>query len=140
MRSSKETYRELFALASKQGGYFTAHQALSIGYTYTEQVYHTRRQNWERVDRSIYRLIDYPPADRDDLIVLSLKSMDRTDTPQAVVSHATALAIYDLSDINPASIHLSVPPGFRKHMPHAVILHRAVLHNPQIGKSTKATG
>ena len=47
--------------------------------------------------------------------------------PQAVVSHETALALHDLGDANPARIHLTVPPGFRRQMPPEVILHRTIL-------------
>lgn len=127
MQSSKETFRNLLLIASEQGGYFTTQQALSVGYAYPEQVYHVAHGNWDHVQRSIYRFHDYPPADRDDLIVLTLMSMNRKGEPQAVVSHETALTIYNLSDANPSRIHLTVPPGFRRQMPSEVILHQAVL-------------
>lgn len=29
-------------------------------------------------------------------------------------SHATALSLYDLSDVNPAKLHMTVPTGFRR--------------------------
>jgi hypothetical protein len=44
-----------------------------------------------------------------------------------VVSHETALAIYDISDANPAQIHMIVPPGYRKPMPPEVVLHHGRL-------------
>ena len=41
-----------------------------------------------------------------------------------MVSHESALSIHELSDANPARIHLTVPPGFRRRLPDNVILHR----------------
>lgn len=75
---------------------------------------HVVHGNWERVEGGVYRLREYPPPERDDLIVLSLMSHNRSDQPQTVFSHETALALHDLSDANPARIHLTVPPGFRR--------------------------
>jgi predicted transcriptional regulator of viral defense system len=120
----RDTRRALLAIAANQGGYFTAQQALTVGYAYPDQTYHAAQGNWERVARGVYRLRDYPPAQRDDLIILSLLSHDRSGEPQAVVSHETALALHDLSDANPARIHLTVPPGFRRQLPSGIVIHR----------------
>src|SRR5690606_38785587 len=57
----------------------------------------------------------------------SLWSRGRDDRPQAVASHQTALAIYDLSDLLPTKNHLTVPLSFRKAAPKGVVLHRAEL-------------
>lgn len=123
----RDTRRALSVIAANQGGYFTARQALSVGYAYPEQTYHVSQGNWERVARGVFRLRDYPLPEREDLIVLSLLSHNRAGEPQAVVSHETALALHELSDANPARIHLTVPPGFRRQLPAAVILHRGLL-------------
>lgn len=119
--------RALYAVAANQGGYFTARQALAIGYAYPEQHYHVTHGNWERVARGIFRLRDYPLPEREDLIVLSLMSHDRSGRPQAAVSHETALELHDLSDANPARVHLTIPPRFRRHLPSEIILHQALL-------------
>jgi predicted transcriptional regulator of viral defense system len=124
----KDTYRALFGVASEQGGYFTAHQALGAGYGYPEQHYHVTHGNWLKVQRGIYRLRDYPPPDRDDLIILTLMSNDRSGEPQAVVSYETALAVHELGDVNPERVHLTVPRNFRKQMPSRIVLHRADLN------------
>lgn len=127
MTRSVSTRRDLHTLASSQAGYFTARQALAVGYAYPEQHYHVTRGNWERVTRGIFRLHDYPLAEREDLIVLSLMSHDRSGQPQAVFSHETALALHDLSDVNPARIHVTVPPGFRRRLPSGIVVHRGVV-------------
>lgn len=117
----------LVAIAARQHGFFTARQALLAGYDYPRQHYHVHTDNWERVARGIFRLRDYPLPERADLVVLSLLSHDRASEPQAVVSHETALALHELSDANPARIHLTVPPGFRRHLPPGGVLRRALL-------------
>lgn len=127
MTSSVSTRRDLHALASSQAGYFTARQAIAIGYGYPEQHYHVTHGNWERVARGIFRLREFPLPEREDLIVLSLMSHDRSGQPQAAVSHETALALHDLSDANPARVHLTVPAGFRRQLPPEVVLHRGLL-------------
>ncbi|MGH7272325.1 MAG: type IV toxin-antitoxin system AbiEi family antitoxin domain-containing protein [Polyangiaceae bacterium] len=77
--------------------------------------------------RGIFRLRDYPLPEREDLIVLSLMSHDHAGQPQAVFSHETALALHDLSDANPARIHLTVPPGFRRQLPSGIVIHRGIV-------------
>jgi predicted transcriptional regulator of viral defense system len=115
-------------IAGEQAGYFTAKQAMSAGYSYADQHYQTGSGNWSRIDRGIYRLANYPTFPlRDDLIVMSLLSADRSGEPQAVVSHESALAAHGMSDANPARIHLTVPSRYRKQMPPGVVLHKASL-------------
>lgn len=132
-RDPQETAGKLYEIASTQGGYFTSAQALSVGYSYRQQHYHFQRGNWLKIDRGIYRLRDYPPAEREDLIRLTLWSHNRRGNPQAVVSHDTALSIHELSDLMPSQLHLTVPPrGFRKKPPAGVVLHRASLRDDEI--------
>jgi predicted transcriptional regulator of viral defense system len=123
----KDAEEALFAIATRQSGYFTARQALVAGYAYPEHTYHTAHGNWLKVARGIYRLRNYPSSDRDDLVVLFLQSIDRSGQPQGVFSHETALALHELSDANPARIHITLPPRFRKHMPDGLVIHRATL-------------
>jgi predicted transcriptional regulator of viral defense system len=113
--------RRLLATAAKQSGYFTAGQALEVGYSYPAQRYHAQRGNWLRVDRGIYRLPEWPVGAREDLVRWSLWSRRR-----AVVSHETALSVHELGDADPARIHLTVPRNFRPSDP-AVVLHRTEL-------------
>lgn len=114
--------RRLAALAAGQSGYFTAAQALSVGYSYQGQKFHADRGNWLRVDRGLFRLPEWPVGEHDDLIRWSLWSRNR-----AVVSHETALAVHDLGDVNPAVVHLTVPANFRSRAPGGIRLHRAEL-------------
>jgi predicted transcriptional regulator of viral defense system len=126
-RDSQDNARALYQVAAAQGGYFTAAQARQAGYAYSQQYFHVSRGNWLKIDRGLFRLRDFPPAEREDLIRWSLWSRNQKGVPQAVVSHDTALTVHDLSDVMPARVHLTVPPGFRKKVSPGCVLHKATL-------------
>jgi predicted transcriptional regulator of viral defense system len=122
----QELRHRLTAVASLQGGYFTAAQALNAGYAYPNQKFHVDRGNWTRVDRGIFRLPEWPLGPQDDLVRWSLWALGR-----AVVSHVTALTVHGYGEFESSRIHLTVPPGLAKADP-AVVLHRAVLSEDDI--------
>lgn len=114
-RSSKQSQAKLFAIAEGQGGFFTAKQAEEAGIDRTHHTYHVRVGNWQREHRGIYRLAQFPMPERSDLILWSLWSRNRdNDEPQGVYSHQTALSLYDLSDLMPSKLHMTVPTKFRR--------------------------
>lgn len=125
----RDLRRQLIALASAQGGYFTASQAKDVGYSYQAQAYHRKTGNWLQIDRGIYRLIEWPPSEHDDLIRWRLWSGGR-----AVVSHETALATHGIGEFEPSRIQLTVPPGFRKD-DDALIIHKAELPEADVEDS-----
>jgi predicted transcriptional regulator of viral defense system len=120
-RDPLELRRALIRIAAQQAGHFSAAQALKVGYSYPVQRYHVQRGEWQRIDRGIYRLADWPASQHEDLVRWTLWSRGR-----AVVSHETALAVHELGDMMPARVHLTVPPGFRMRAP-AVVIHKAQL-------------
>lgn len=122
-----ERRARLFELADSQGGYFTAAQAKALGYLAQYQQHHRKSGAWVSEGRGLYRLRDYPPGEHAQIQALSLWSHDRRQQPQATLSHHSALAFYELSDLMPAKVHLSVPPTFKKAPPPFVVLHRATL-------------
>jgi predicted transcriptional regulator of viral defense system len=121
--------RALYEVAAHQGGYFTARQAREAGYEDNVHPYHVRSRNWVREARGVYRLSQFPLPARPDLMVWQLWSRNRQDEPQGVFSHATALSLHELSDVMPAKLHMTVPPGFRRMtaIPQILRLHRARL-------------
>ncbi|GAA5504456.1 hypothetical protein Dxin01_04230 [Deinococcus xinjiangensis] len=123
MTSSLHRFQELSALADAQAGYFTAAQALKLGYSYPAQYHHTKQGTWQRTRHGLYRLSTSPLSPNEHLAELSLWSRNRQGESQAVVSHHTALAFHELSDLLPEQIHLSVPKGFRKAALPGVLLH-----------------
>lgn len=108
----------LLDLAALQQGYFTARQARDQGFSHQSQKYHVDHGDWERVDHGLFRLRNWPTSNDDHLVRWHLWSGG-----SAVVSHDTALALHGLGDVNPARVHLTVPPGFRKRS-DSVVLHR----------------
>ncbi|WP_283135440.1 type IV toxin-antitoxin system AbiEi family antitoxin domain-containing protein [Rhizohabitans arisaemae] len=117
---SRDLRSRLWDIAAEQRGYFTAAQALRIGYSYQGQWFHTQRGDWVRVDRGLFRFQEFDAlsdGEHDHLVRWSLWSQG-----QGVVSHVSALAVHDLGIANPAKIHLTVPQGFRRRHP-AVVLH-----------------
>ena len=124
-RSSKDSEARLFAVAETQGGFFTAKQAEDAGFDRTHHAYHVRTGNWVREHRGVYRLSRFPTPERPDLILWSLWSRNRDDQAQGIYSHQTALSIYDLSDVMPANLHMTVPRSFRRNaeIPPILILH-----------------
>jgi hypothetical protein len=90
--------------------------------------------NWIREHRGIYRLKRYPVSETGQLVLWSLWSRDRSGVPQGVYSHETALALKDLSDVNPAKLHMTVPPGFRRNTetPAVLVLHKGTLSPAEV--------
>jgi predicted transcriptional regulator of viral defense system len=127
MRADRQGLRRrLAALASTQSGYFTAAQVLKIGYSYPNQKFHADRGNWVRVARGVFRLPEWPPGQHDDLVRWSIWALGR-----GVVSHGSALTVYGVGELNPARVHLTIPPRFSKSDP-SVMLHRATLDEADI--------
>src|SRR5438105_4613982 len=77
--------------------------------------YHVQVGNWIREHRGIYRLALFPAADRPDLVLWALWSRNRNEEVEGVYSHHTALRLYDLSDLSPAKLHMTVPTHFRRN-------------------------
>jgi len=113
--------------AAAQGGYFTALQAKQAGFRDNNHLYHVRTGNWVREWRGIYRLARYPLQDDAQYSLWGVWSCNRKGIPQGTYSHETALSLYDLSDVMPEKLHMTVPRGYRRHgaIPKALRLHHA---------------
>lgn len=121
--------QQLYEVARVQGGFFTARQARDAGYGDNVHAYQVRAGHWVREVRGVYRLAQFPTPPRPDLMIWQLWSRNRQDEPQGVFSHATALSLHELSDLMPAKLDLTVPPGFRRMVatPSVLRLHHARL-------------
>ena len=126
--------QKLNVVASGQQGYFTAKQALACGYSHRLQHYHKEKGHWDEIERGFFRLSYFPPSPNEDFVRWSFWSRNRKDEPQGVISHDTALALHELSDILPSKIHLTVPPLFRKKPAGGCVLHRQILRPEEIEK------
>ena len=128
-QSHREAARRLFEIAEQQQGFFTTKQAKAAGFAENTHPYHVQAGNWIREHRGIYRLALFPMADRLDLVLWALWSRNRDEEVEGVYSHQTALSLYDLSDLNPAKLHMTVPTDFRRNSetPGILVLHYADL-------------
>ena len=142
-QSHREASRQLFDFAEQQQGFFTTKQAKAAGFAENTHPYHVQAGNWVRERRGIYRLALYPAADRPDLVLWALWSRNRDEEVEGVYSHQTALSLYDLSDLNPAKLHMTVPSDFRRNseIPGILVLHYADLpkSDVQAGSGFKFT-
>ena len=142
-QSHREASRRLFDLADQQQGFFTTKQAKAAGFAENTHPYHVQAGNWTREHRGIYRLALFPAPDRPDLVLWSLWSRNRKEDVEGVYSHQTALSLYELSDLNPAKLHMTVPKNFRRNsaIPGIVVLHyRDLLKSEiQVGPGYKYT-
>jgi predicted transcriptional regulator of viral defense system len=119
----------LFEIASAQGGYFTALQAKHTGFSEKNHLYHVRAGNWIREWRGIYRLVRFPLQDDAQYSLWGIWSLNRRGMLQGVFSHETALSLFELSDLQPEKLHMTVPRGYRRHseIPKILILHHATI-------------
>jgi predicted transcriptional regulator of viral defense system len=115
----------LFEIANRQQGYFTAAQALECGYYASHFHRRVNIGDWVRKGHGIYRLVHYPFSDRPDVMECSLWSRNKQGEIQGVWSHDTALDFYDVCDVMPSKLHMTVPKHFRRSAPTPPVL---VLH------------
>lgn len=102
----------LFEIASEQGGYFTAEQASTCGYSRALLSHHTKSGTFIRVRRGLYRFRQYPSSPREDVLAAWMA----IGKDSSMVSHESALDVLGLSDIIPDVVHLTVPRS-RRNLP-----------------------
>ena len=99
------TYLErLREIALDHHGFVTAAQAVAEGIPKTELPRLAARQRVERVTQGVYRIPQVPATPYDNWALAVLW----TGAPEACLSHETALSAWDVSDVNPDRIHLTV--------------------------------
>ncbi|MEO8452713.1 MAG: type IV toxin-antitoxin system AbiEi family antitoxin domain-containing protein [Gemmatimonadota bacterium] len=106
---STPTYRKLYSIAEDQMGYVTAAQAAKVGVQNMTLVMMARRGSLERASHGVYRLVDYPTHPLAQYMQATLWPYDQ----RGILSHGTALSLYEMSDVNPAKVHITLPAGFR---------------------------
>src|SRR5271170_2396970 len=128
-KERKKAAKRLYEIAEGQQGFFTTKQAKAAGFAENTHPYHVQAGNWIREHRGIYRLALFPSPERPDLVLWSLWSRNRKEEIEGVYSHQTALSLHELSDLNPAKLHMTVPQNFRRNseIPGILVLHYADL-------------
>ncbi len=126
------TLRALIELAEDQMGYFTTAQARSAGVSAMALVMMARRDTLERVSRGVYRLSDYPRFPHGHHMEAVLWPTGQ----MGVLSHETALALYGLSDVSPAKMHITLPANSRvqRSIPKYLKIHFANLPEADVAR------
>lgn len=100
----------LYHIAEAHAGYFTARQAVDAGMDRATLRHHARPNGrYQRVQRGLYRLRQFPSSPHEHVMAAWLP----LSSAGAVVSHASALELYGISDIIPSFVHVSVPRAKR---------------------------
>jgi len=117
---------ELFALAEENDGLFTSRQAREMGIKDSVLVRLAQRGRLERTARGVYRVAHYP-ADRFAQYREAVLWAQASQGPERIaLSHETALLLYEISDANPAGVHLTVPKAarLRRETPGWIVIHK----------------
>ncbi|MEG0322859.1 MAG: type IV toxin-antitoxin system AbiEi family antitoxin domain-containing protein [Raoultibacter sp.] len=117
-------------IALDQYGYVTTAQAIGAGVSKQSLSMLTKRTRIERVTHGVYRIPQVAPT-RYDRFMLALLW---TGVPEAALSHETALDAYDVCDVNPTAIHITVNSTrrIRRKGGSGYVLHRQDLAKSQI--------
>ena len=123
MPLSDPNWQSLYDTAAAQAGLFTTRQAAAAGYSDPLLAHYQKVGRIARIRRGIYRLVQFPSGDQEDLVTAWLW----TDS-MGVLSHQTALLLQGLSDLMPNRIHLTLPSAWQKRrlrIPKGLELHYA---------------
>ena len=98
----------ILEIAGDQHGYITTRQASEAGIPPVELRKLAQRGRLNHPAHGVYRVAAFPHRTNDDLMEAALWADGR-----GVISHESALALWDLADVNPRRIHVTVPPPYR---------------------------
>ena len=117
-------------VAFDQHGFVTTEQALDAGVSNASLSMMVRRGRLERDGHGLYRVPQVPITQYDEFQRAVLWS----GFPETCLSHETALDAWDISDINPNDIHITVGRKRRivRAVPKFYVIHRQDLTPKQI--------
>jgi predicted transcriptional regulator of viral defense system len=121
-RMPTDRFAELAEVAADRHGLFTLEDARGVGYAENTIAQMARRGRLERVSQGVYRIPFMPAGRLSGYLEAALWPVG----VRGVLSHATALDLWEVSDINPAQIHVTVPRAHRpqRAVPRAYVIHR----------------
>lgn len=135
--SDKIDHDGLYRIAESQAGYFTAEQVLDAGMDRSTLRYHARPGGrYERVRRGLYRLRHFPSTPHEHVVAAWLGLANVS----AIVSHESALELYDLSDVIPTAVHITVPREKRGQRPRPGVRFHTREHPPRPSEIRRVVG
>ncbi|MFE4950590.1 hypothetical protein ACFQ9V_10855 [Leifsonia sp. NPDC056665] len=122
---------DLWEVATEQYGFVTTRMARELGVSNVELAKLANRHQLRHVTHGVYRFDQLPVTERDDYMLAVLW----TGADNAALSHETALAVYELCEVNPDQIHLTVPKAkrIRRDGGEGYVLHNEDLDAPEVG-------
>jgi predicted transcriptional regulator of viral defense system len=123
-------YEKVLELATDQYGYITTSQAREGGVSADTLRKMAERGTLERVSWGVYRVPTFPPSPYAEYMEASLWPAG----VRGVISHQSALALRELSDVSPSAIHITVPDDFRirRDVPAHLTVHHAKLTDGEV--------
>ncbi|MCL2770678.1 MAG: type IV toxin-antitoxin system AbiEi family antitoxin domain-containing protein [Solirubrobacterales bacterium] len=117
-----DRFARLAELAADQHGLFALRDARAVGYTNNTVAQLARRGRLERVSQGVYR-IPFLPGGR---LAAYMEAVLWPAGVRGVLSRTTALDLWEVSDVNPRRIHVTVPRAHRpqRAVPAAYVIHR----------------
>jgi predicted transcriptional regulator of viral defense system len=117
-----DRFAELAELAADQYGLFTLADAATVGYAPNTIAQMARRNRLERVSQGVYRISFLPIGALGSYMEAALWPV----SVKGVLSHETALDLWDVCDVNPGKVHISVPRAHRpqRQLPNGYVIHR----------------
>lgn len=123
-------YEKVLDITADQHGYVTTSQARERGVSDDALRKMATRGTLERVSWGVYRVPTFPPSPYAEYMEASLWPAG----VRGVISHQSALALYGLSDVSPAAMHITVPEDFRirRKVPDHLAVHHAKLEDGEV--------
>lgn len=121
-----DTLDKLYQIAETQAGYFTTAQAETAGIDRSRLSRFVAAGRLLRVRHGVYRLVHFPHSRHEDLFIAWLQI-----GPDSIISHDSALALYELSDAMPAKIHVTIPRTASRRR-HGLQLHTGQINRDDV--------
>lgn len=124
MADAAKALDRIYQVAADQDGYFSTAQLRDTEVGEPELRRLTANRHIDRELRGVYRLARLPVTAHGYLWPAVLWPLAPAGTP-AVISHETALDLWDVSDVNPAKVHITLPTGtrLRRRIPELYRVH-----------------
>ncbi len=124
------TFTKLAEIAADRYGFVTTSDADAIGVDPHRLLEMARRGKLDHPMNGVYRVPLIPVTSLDPYMQATLWPRKT----EAVISHSSALGLYELGDVNPAKIEITVPRDHRprREIPRLYTLHREDLQPDEI--------
>lgn len=127
-----DRFNVLAEVAADQFGLITLADTRAVGYRDSSVAEMARRGRLERVSRGVYRIPFMPGGRLGPYMEAALWPVG----VRGVLSHETALDLWEVSDVNPAKIHITVPSAHRtqREVPVTYVVQREDLNAGEVSE------